>query len=89
MSYDYATQRPHLFTDDGQRLFLRVRDRAQKLLAEAGAARMQEIISGAGSADVWHVLACVDRMVELREIVELNYGPCAGQHRVFVSAAHG
>lgn len=40
--YDYLTQRPELFTEQGQVRFIRVRDRVQCLLKEAGAFRLEE-----------------------------------------------
>jgi len=86
MSYSYETQRARIFTEDGQRLFLAIRDKTKHLLKQAGASRMQEMISG-NSGDSWDMIACVDRLVELGEIVELQYGKCAGQHRVFVSTS--
>jgi len=67
-------------------MFLKVRDTVKHLLKEAGAVRMEEAISGV-TGDSWQMLACVDRLVELGEIMELRYpsGEPAGQHRVFVS----
>ncbi len=81
--YNYETERESLFTDRGQRMFLQVRERALKLLKEAGAVRMQEAISGA-SGSSWTMLACLDRMSELGEIREITRHGVAGQHRVFV-----
>ena len=37
MSYDYQKERPGLFTDEGQRMLLSVRDRTQRMLAASGA----------------------------------------------------
>lgn len=87
MSYDYAEQKSRLFTDQGQREFLQTRDRVYELLKKSGACRMAEIMSKAGGSDTWFMAACVDRLVELGEIIELNYptGTPMGQFRVFVS----
>lgn len=84
VGYDYKTERQHVFTENGQKLFLAIRDKTQGLLKVAGAARLQEMIAG-NSGDSWHMLACVDRLVELGEIRELTGLHVAGQHRVFVS----
>lgn len=81
--YLYAELRDKLFTDEGQRLFLKVRDRAQALLAESGAAMVGAIIRGL-SGDSWEMLACVDRLVELGELREVVQRDVAGLHRVFV-----
>ena len=85
MSYDYSTQRPNVFTEDGQVMFLKIRDKAKALIATSGAATCEKIISGC-SGDSWDMLACVDRLVELKEIFEIpNTLSTAGQHRLFVS----
>jgi hypothetical protein len=83
MPYDYATERDSLFTDAGQRMFLRVRDNAKKLLSAAGAVRCEELIS-CTAGDSWTMLACVDRLVELGEIREVTQpNTVAGQDRIF------
>lgn len=88
MPYDYQTQRAALFTEEGQVLFMKIRDKTRRLLATAGAARMQEMVSG-NSGDSWTFLACVDRMVELDEIREVTPpDKVAGQHRVFVAVEY-
>ena len=83
MSYLYSEMKHHLFTDEGQCLFLRIRDNAFRLTADAGCARMTEIIRGCGG-DSWKMLACVDRMVELGELREVEQDDPAGQDRIFV-----
>ena len=84
MPYDYQTERKFLFTDERQRQFLRIRDNVKGLLKTAGAFRMDcAIADETGSS--WEMLACVDRLVELKEIVELTKN-VAGQYRVFISA---
>ena len=86
MPYRYEEQRENLFTDEGQRMFLKIRDSAQRLLAQSGAAMCSKIIAGA-SGDGWLMMACVDRLVELGELVEVpNSQSRAGQHRLFVPA---
>lgn len=82
MSYNYTTERPSLFTDEGQRQFLKVRDKVNNCIKLAGAVRMDAAIANCiGSS--WEMLACVDRMVELKEIVEVTGDKCAGQYRIF------
>lgn len=85
MSYDYATERPGLFTEEGQVQFLKVRDQVKRLLAEAGAVRAQEAWKGM-AGDSWQFMACIDRLVELHELVEVtNSERVWGQNRVFVA----
>jgi len=84
--YKYEDERPHLFCDEGQRMFLRVRDFVQQTLAVAGAVRMENAMFSAGSGDSWTMLACMDRLVELGEIREVPQSGVAGQDRIFVKA---
>lgn len=84
MSYNYQTERREIFTEDGQTTFLKIRDNVQSLLKKAGAVRMQEVMSCATGSS-WTMIACVDRLVELGELREIQQPDCAGQHRVFVA----
>lgn len=82
--YQYSKERDKLFTDDGQRNFLRVRDKVQGLLKTAGAFRAEVVIQ-MGGMDNFEAMACIDRLVELEEIREVTKGQdVAGQHRVYV-----
>jgi len=81
MAYNYAEIRPRLFTDEGQRQFIKVRDKAHALLAQAGSFRMDKVIGVSG--DSWTTLACVDRLVELGEIVQLPRPDAWSQFQVF------
>jgi len=83
--YRYEDIKPQIFTESGQELFLSIRDNIHALLKSAGAVRMQEAICCGKTGDSWQMLACVDRMIELKEIREIPQ-ECAGQHRVFVKA---
>lgn len=83
MPYKYEDHRSAVFTDDGQRMLLKIRDRAFKLIDESGCAMVANIISGS-AGDSWHMLACIDRLVEIRELREVEYGPCAGQYKIYV-----
>jgi len=83
MPYQYLVERPTLFTDEGQRMFIQIRDNVKRLLGQAGAVRMNKAIANV-SGDSWQMLACVDRMVELDELQELTDN-VAGQDRVFVA----
>ncbi len=81
--YSYEKQKPSLFTESGQVIFLRVRDTAKRLLKQSGAFTMGHAL---GHGDSWQNMACVDRLVELGEIREIPRGNCADQDRVFVEA---
>lgn len=82
MSYNYKTERPYIFTEEGQRMFLDIRDKSQQLIRDAGAFRMQEVMLGL-SGSTWAMLACIDRLIELKEIREVTSYDVADQHRIF------
>jgi hypothetical protein len=82
--YDYATEKPKIFTEDGQVMFLKIRDQVHEKLKIAGAIQMQHTSEGC-TGNTWTMMACVDRLVELGEIAEVKMpGYTAGQHRIFV-----
>lgn len=87
MAYDYQKERPYLFTEEGQVMFLKIRDIAHGLIKLAGAASMQAITNSPWvNGDSWHKLAAVDRLVELGELKEITGPNVLGQDRVFVFA---
>lgn len=83
--YQYEKERERLFTDEGQRMLLKIRDNVQRLLRMAGAFEMSHATEGV-TGNSWQMLACVDRLVELGELRELTARGTAGQYRVFVAA---
>jgi hypothetical protein len=80
--YDYTTERKFIFTEAGVEMVIKARDRVNNLLAESGAFREQEAISGLGG-DSWKQLACIDYLVERGEIRRI-YDKGARQHNVYV-----
>ena len=86
--YNYQTEKSKIFTENGQEMFLKIRDNVQKLIKKSGAVMMQNAISGA-VGDSGMMLACVDRLVELKEIREITKENVAGQHRVFANNLKG
>lgn len=83
--YEYNVEKHKIFTDEGQRDFLKVRDRAHQLLKEAGAFKLMNPLKEV-SGNSWTLMAYVDRLVELGEIKEITGPDVAGQDRVFVTA---
>jgi hypothetical protein len=81
MGYKYEEERKNVFTEEGQVTFLKVRDQVKALLEKAGAFRMDKLcITG----DSFFTLACVDRLVELGEIVPLRPPDgCWAQYQVY------
>lgn len=81
MAYEYQTERAWLFTESGQVKLLEVRDKVQVLLKTAGAFRMTAI---SVTGDSFQTLACIDRLVELGEIVPLrDPKTCWGQYQCY------
>jgi hypothetical protein len=85
MSYVYEQERPKVFTEQGQEMFLKIRDTARELLRSAGAFRQQELLMASHcTGDSFAMLACIDRLVELKEIVELPRD-CWSQFKVYTT----
>lgn len=87
MSYEYSKERPFLFTEDGQVMFLHIRDNVKRLLDDAGAFQAEKSWKGV-TGSCWSMLACLDRLVELGEIKEISMPDAWGQDRTFISAKH-
>ena len=81
--YDYQKEKLMIFSEESQLMFLGIRDRVNRLLSESGAVRMQEAIKG-NVGSTWRMMACVDRLVELGELIEITQENTPGQYRVFV-----
>ena len=81
--YSYEENKYKIFTDEGQREFLKVRDEVNRLLDISGAFMLEKVFVKVhvSHTDMW--LTYIDRLVELGEIKELKRG-CWAQYRVFV-----
>jgi len=87
--YVYTEQREKLFTDEGQRMFLMVRDKAKAFLKSSGAFRVSEMCIITGITDCWTVIASIDRLVELGEIWEVLQRDVVSQDRIFTATGKG
>lgn len=83
--YRYEDEKAQVFTEQGQIMFLKIRDRIKKALSETGAITIGNAITGR-SGSSFTMLACVDRLVELGEIVILHRSPT--QLSVIVGGNH-
>ena len=81
--YEYKIEKPKIFTEEGQKMFLKIRDHIEKCLKLSGAVDMGCAIAG-NTGDTWEMMACVDRLVELGELQEILQNDPAGQHRIFI-----
>jgi hypothetical protein len=87
VSYSYEKLRPKVFTEDGQVMFLKIRDNAKALIKQAGAVSAAHLWDGC-TGDSWTMMACIDRLVELKELVEVpNPISSWGQHRIFIDGS--
>lgn len=84
MSYNYATHRPFVFTEEGQEMLLKFRDRAREHIEHSGAVSYAAIIAGTGGQG-WDILACVDRLVELGDLRRVTGELSYAGDEVFVS----
>ena len=82
MSYDYQALREQVFTDEGQRMYIQLRDHTRDLMSKAGCAQLCKMIEPL-TGDSWLMLACVDRMVELLDI-DCVYTGHATQFNIYV-----
>lgn len=89
MGYDYAIERKHVFTEEGSKMLLQIRDTAKDLIAKAGVARCDKMMAKC-TGDSWRMLACIDWLVETGDIIEIpNPTSGAAQHRVFITYEGG
>jgi hypothetical protein len=70
--YNYQDERSYVFTDEGQRNFLKIRDHIGDLLKKAGAFKMINVLAILESSNAWQIATCVYRLVELNEIKQVN-----------------
>ncbi len=83
MSYSYRAEREFVFSEEGQELFLNIRDQTHRLTKAAGAVTLEAAIRGF-SGDTFQMMACVDRLVEIGELKEVQHNdPSVSQSRIF------
>lgn len=82
--YNYQEERRYVFSEEGQRMFLAIRDNIKTLIEQAGVVRMDRAI-GCVTGSTWQMMACVDRLVELEELREIPQENPPGQYRIFVA----
>lgn len=85
MSYNYQQERSYVFTESGQENFIKIRDKTKELFRIAGCASFNKMTEGVSCGCSFALIACVDRMVEMKEIRLLNPEDWA-QHGVYVPA---
>ena len=81
MNYKYITEKPNIFLEENQALFLKMRDNIFKMLDNTGAFKVSHALTESG--DSFLMLAIIDRLQELLEI-KLVYSGESIQENVYV-----
>lgn len=87
MSYDYQSQRPYVFTEEGQVQLLAVIKKARDCIEVAGAVRCDKLTGIARCADSWKQMALVDRLVELKMLRQVRDPDKFTQHQIYVEGS--
>ena len=83
--YVYEKEKAFVFTDEGQRAFLKIRDETFRLIEVSGAVKASIPTFKTGICGLsWSLMACFDRLAELGEIREVTDEKPQWQDRVFV-----
>lgn len=67
MSYNYELIKPQLFTEQGVKMLMSMKDQVNRLLFTAGAFTTEKVTRTV-TGDSWLQLACLDYLVESGEI---------------------
>jgi hypothetical protein len=81
--YKYEDNKPKIFTDEGQREFLKVRDEVNRLLEISGCFMLENVFKKVPvcNTDMW--LTHIYRLVEIGEIEEVPRD-CFAQNKIYV-----
>ena len=72
MSYKYITEKPNIFLEENQALFLKMRDNIFKMLDDTGAFKAAHALTESGDNNL--MLAVIDRLIELGELELVHSG---------------
>lgn len=67
MTYSYDIEKENLFTPNGIKLLLKIRDTINQLLDDAGAFMIDKVVQH-HTGDTFQMLACIDYLEEIGEI---------------------
>lgn len=85
-SYNYKELRPFVFTEDGKAILEKIRIKIKEWLASSKTFIMNDVYGSGCGGDTWDMMTCVDYLVELKEIKEVQQeGEVWGQNRIFTS----
>lgn len=86
--YNYEQEKKCVFTDEGQRNFIKVRDFAMKAFELAGAVTAGKLMEQSHIGDSWSDMAVVDRLIELGDAYVVDE-TLAWQNRVLLPMRRG
>jgi hypothetical protein len=72
MSYDYNREVEKIYSRDGVRALLVIRDAAEKLSRESGAVSAEALLRKSIASDSWMTMACIDFLVSVGDLVEIS-----------------
>ena len=82
--YSYEKEKERIFTQEGMKDFIKVRDHVIRVLKTSGVIDMGHAMSVV-TGDSWYMMALVDHMVVMGDIYEVKHENCCwAQHRIFV-----
>lgn len=84
LTFINSIKKNKIFTEEGQVKISCMHDHIQKLFKTSGAFNIHSAFK-CNLSNTWLMMACIDRLVELGEIIEIKQEGVAGQNRVFVS----
>lgn len=83
MSYKYSEERHRVFKEDVVPELLKLLKYCRQHVDEVHTLEDWYRDSEAFVSSSWTMLAVFDYLVQLGHLIEVNVGPCAGQHRQF------
>lgn len=81
--YDYESMKPKLFTEEGFRVLLKVKENADRMSEIAGCATVDKLMSSV-TGDSWLMLAAIDFLEEKGYLRKVSSSG-ATQHHVYRS----
>ena len=84
MTYKYSIEKQKIFTEEGVKKIIQIKDNAVRLISRSGAATVSNIIQDVGG-DSFLLVACIDFLVETGYLKKVASGSMT-QHDVYILA---
>lgn len=85
MSYRYESEKYRLFTEDGVKDLMGIKDAAMGLIETAGAFRAVELLEKTSHPDTFFFCAALDYLVEKGHLIELTRPNCMSQFQCYTT----